>query len=137
MQSTNWYFLAFFFLSGLQIFQIWSYFRHFENCGQFLNITGYLALSYVVKFISTGSHFFSHFLLLNKLYELNFLNYKTYFRQVQLLKHYLYLRPFDMFSSRQRKFKMFFLVWKLCRLGLFITTMFYLRVFSIDIHRNH
>ena len=37
-----------------------SYFRHFEICGQCLNIAGYFALSYIVNLISTGSYFFSH-----------------------------------------------------------------------------
>ena len=33
--------------------------------------TGYFTLSYIEKPISTGSHFFGYFLLVNKLYELN------------------------------------------------------------------
>ena len=32
---------------------------------------GHFALSYIEKSTSIGSHFFSHFLLVNKLYELN------------------------------------------------------------------
>ena len=60
--------------------------------------TGYFALSYKEKPISTGSHFFSCFLLVNKLYELN---YKTNFRHFQKLKQYLYLRSFNLFSFKE------------------------------------
>ena len=42
-----------------------------EACGQCLNSTGYFALSHKENSISTGSHFFSYFLLVNKLYKLN------------------------------------------------------------------
>ena len=38
-----------------------------EIFGQFLNIKGFFALSYIVKLISTGSHIFSDVLLLNRL----------------------------------------------------------------------
>ena len=42
---------------------------------------------------------FSYFLLVNKLYNLNvFKLQKAYFRHVQKLKRYLYLRPFNAFS---------------------------------------
>ena len=45
---------------------------------------------------------FSHFLLVNKLYNLNvFRLQKTYFRHVQKLKRYLYLRPFNAFYLRK------------------------------------
>ena len=65
--------------SGLKIVQVWSinyesYFEHFEICGQCLNITGHFALSYIVKL------FFSHFLLLSKLYELNFFKLQNIFQ---------------------------------------------------------
>ena len=71
--------------SGLKIVQVWStnyesYFGHFEISGQSLNITGHFALSYIVKLISTSSHFFSHFLLLSKLYELNFFKSQNIFQ---------------------------------------------------------
>ena len=74
---TDWYFLACFclvcklFKSDLSI-NYESYFRHFEICGQCLNIKIYFSLSYIVKLISTGGHFFSYVLLLNKLYGLGF-----------------------------------------------------------------
>ena len=60
--------------------------------------TGYFALSYEEKPISTSSHFFSYFLLVNKLYESN---YKTNFRHFQKLKQYLYLRSFNLFSFKE------------------------------------
>ena len=42
---------------------------------------------------------FSYFLLVNKLHNFNvFKLQKTYFRHVQKLKRYLYLRPFNAFS---------------------------------------
>ena len=45
---------------------------------------------------------FSYFLLVNKLYNLNvFRLEKTYFRHVQKLKRYLYLRPFNAFSFKE------------------------------------
>ena len=113
--STNWYFLAFS-LSSLQIVQAWSvnyesYFGHFEICGQFLDITGYFALSNIEKLISTGSHFFSYLFLFY---------YKAYFRHVQKIRYYLCLRPFNMFSFRESSiliikyvFRFFLLVAKL------------------------
>ena len=42
----------------------------FKSDLQIMN-TGYFTLSYIEKSISTGSHFFRYFLLVNKLYELN------------------------------------------------------------------
>ena len=42
--------------------------------------TGYFARSYIVKLISTGSHFFSHVLLLNKLHELNLFKLQNIFQ---------------------------------------------------------
>ena len=37
-------------------------------------------MSYIEKLISTGSHFFSLFLLVNKLYELNFIKLQNIFQ---------------------------------------------------------
>ena len=71
--------------------------------------------------ISTGRHFFSYFLLANKL--LNSLNYKAYFRHVQKPKHYLCLRPFNVFPFRESSILTIkyvyslFLVCKLCKSG--------------------
>ena len=99
-----------------------SYFGHFEICGQFLYITGYFALYYIWKLISTGSRFLATFC-----WQINCwvsLNYKVYFRHVQKLKNYLYLMPFNVFSFRESSILTikygfsFFLVSKLCKAGL-------------------
>ena len=75
-----------------------------EIFGQFLNIKEYFALSYIVKLISTGSHIFSDVCCSIDCRSGISLNYKTYFRHAQLLKHYLYLKPFNTFSSEPGKF---------------------------------
>ena len=63
--------------------------------------TGYFALSYKEKSISTGSHLFSYFQLVNKLHELNAFKLPSIFRHFQKLKHYFYLRLFNVFSFKE------------------------------------
>ena len=60
-------------------------------------ITEYLVLSYIEKSFSNVGHFFSYFLMVNKLCKLISLNYATYFRYVQKIKHCLCFRPFSVF----------------------------------------
>ena len=94
--NSNWLvFFSFF----VQVCKLW-HFWHFEICGQCLNITGYFALHYIVWFLSTAATFCCSRNCMSWIS----LNYKTYFRHAQLLKHYLYLVPFNMFSYEQRKF---------------------------------
>ena len=59
------------------------------------------------------------------------LSYKTYFRQVQKVKHYTeaYLKYFNVFSFKEKQinfnhFSDIFSVCKLYKLGLYITTYF-------------
>ena len=80
---SDWYFLAFFCLvcdCSSQICKLLILCQTFRDCGQCLNITGYFARSYIVKLISTGSHFFSQVLLLNKLHELNLFKLQNIFQ---------------------------------------------------------
>ena len=63
-------FLAFFVSSinsSSLICKLWILFLTFWDIWTVLkNIIGYFALSYIEKLISTGTHFFSYFLLINK-----------------------------------------------------------------------
>ena len=63
-----------------------------EICGQCLNSTGYFALSYIEKSISTCSYFLAIFCWSLICMSLMSLTYKTYFGHFQMLKHFLYLR---------------------------------------------
>ena len=80
----SWYFLGIFIVWSVNfsslISKLWILYGNFERCGQFLNITGYFALSYIGKFISTGRHFWATFCRpINCWISLN---YKAYFRHV-------------------------------------------------------
>ena len=87
-------------LSSL-ICKLWSYFGHFEICGQCLNGTGYLALCYIENSTSTGGHFLDTLCGSINCMSWMILNYEAYFRHFQKLKAFLYLRPFNLFSFKK------------------------------------
>ena len=95
---------------------ILAIFRHVDSA----YIIGYLVLSYVKKLISNAVHFLSYFLLLNKLCGLMSLNYATYYRYVQKIKHYFCFGPFTVFiygkfNSTITYIFSIFMVLKLCK----------------------
>ena len=67
---------------------MWTVLKYYRVCGTvFYGIINF-----------NGQSLFSYLLLVNKLYNFNvFRLQKTYFRLVQKLKRYLYLRPFNAF----------------------------------------
>ena len=87
---TNWYFLAFFVWSvsySSLICKLWI--QNISHCliqkNQFQSVTTFLGnLCCSMNSMSWMS-----------------LNYKTYFRHLQKLKHYLYLPPFNLFSFNE------------------------------------
>ena len=67
---TDWYFLQLFFWSvscSSLVCELWILFWTFRDNWQCFDITRYFALSYIEKLISSGSYFFSYFLLVSKL----------------------------------------------------------------------
>ena len=73
----------YFFLSVKSDLEILNLLLDIFRCVDSACITEYLVLSYIEKSFSTVGHFFSYFLMINKLCKLISLNYAIYFRYVQ------------------------------------------------------